>query len=586
MPGEPGLSLSGVVHGGQQPISGAQVYLFAASTSGYGSASTSLLTTGAGKDANNNYYVNTDINGNFTLTGDYTCTSGAQVYLVASGGNPGLTAGTNNTAAKLVDALGTCPSNGTFYGAIPQITVDEITTVAAAWALSAFAVDTLHIGTSSTNTAGLANAFATAMQMVNSYYGYPYTTTPTVTGYTGGLSGNGTVPFTKILTMSNVLAACVNSTGIGGSCSSLFGYAPSTASVTPTDVFTAAVNIAQHPGTNVAHIFNLINTNAAFVPSLTSAPNDWTFSIAYTAPGSSTPTRAAIDASGDLWFGNYGNNSLTEMNPQGVVLSGTAGFTGSNLSAPWGVAVNPSNSYVYAGNNAGNNVSSFTSTGTASIAYSFGIALGNTINFYQPAITSTGTRYLGSSAGVETIGAVLGYITNYAASGLTYGVAINSAGTPVAASYANNTLYIGTTSYSGGALSSPTAIAADHSNNYWITNSTTNSLSEFNSAGTAVTSSGYTGGGLSAPWGISIDGLGNSFVANSNGTISAFTSAGVAMSPSTGYTTASTGTFYSAVIDASGNVWAPNTDGTVYKFVGLAAPVATPLNNTTLGVRP
>ena len=41
-----GVALRGIVHGGQQPIAGAHVYLYAATTGGYGGASNSLLTSG------------------------------------------------------------------------------------------------------------------------------------------------------------------------------------------------------------------------------------------------------------------------------------------------------------------------------------------------------------------------------------------------------------------------------------------------------------------------------------------------------------------------------------------------------------
>src|SRR5215472_16510748 len=38
--------INGTVHGGQAPVTGAQIYLFAAGTGGYGTASTSLITSG------------------------------------------------------------------------------------------------------------------------------------------------------------------------------------------------------------------------------------------------------------------------------------------------------------------------------------------------------------------------------------------------------------------------------------------------------------------------------------------------------------------------------------------------------------
>ncbi len=59
--------IRGSVHGGQQPVSGATIQLFAAGTSGYGTGATSLLTAP----------VTTDSGGNFTITGDYTCPSAA-----------------------------------------------------------------------------------------------------------------------------------------------------------------------------------------------------------------------------------------------------------------------------------------------------------------------------------------------------------------------------------------------------------------------------------------------------------------------------------------------------------------------------
>src|SRR5271166_5653949 len=104
-----GAALHGKVHGGQQPIVGAGVYLYAANTTGYGglgipasssNASISLLKSPG--------YVTTDSNGNFSITGDYTCPSAStQVYLYSIGGNPG--AGTNS-AASLLAGLGSCGS--------------------------------------------------------------------------------------------------------------------------------------------------------------------------------------------------------------------------------------------------------------------------------------------------------------------------------------------------------------------------------------------------------------------------------------------------------------------------------------------
>jgi protocatechuate 3,4-dioxygenase beta subunit len=58
-----GAALHGRVHGGQNPISGARVYLYAVDATGYGNASDSLLKSPG--------YVTTDSTGTFSITGDF-----------------------------------------------------------------------------------------------------------------------------------------------------------------------------------------------------------------------------------------------------------------------------------------------------------------------------------------------------------------------------------------------------------------------------------------------------------------------------------------------------------------------------------
>ena len=57
-----------MVHGGQQPIAGAKVYLYAANTTGYGNAAVSLLQSAGGTvaDGSGNYYYPTTSGGNFS----------------------------------------------------------------------------------------------------------------------------------------------------------------------------------------------------------------------------------------------------------------------------------------------------------------------------------------------------------------------------------------------------------------------------------------------------------------------------------------------------------------------------------------
>lgn len=118
---------------------GAHIYLLAANTTGYGNPSVSLLNaTATGLSDSVGAYVTTGSDGGFTITGDYTCTPRTQIYVYALGGNPG--AGINSAAGFLA-ALGQCPAAGNFLAATPFIWVNEVSTVAAAYAMSGFATD-------------------------------------------------------------------------------------------------------------------------------------------------------------------------------------------------------------------------------------------------------------------------------------------------------------------------------------------------------------------------------------------------------------------------------------------------------------
>jgi trimeric autotransporter adhesin len=116
----PAVRATGSVYGGQNPVSGAVIQLWAVGTSGYGSAATPLIsatvTTSDGSstadsNANAGNAFNTLAAGGFTITGMYTCpTASTLVYLSATGGNPGLGGTVNNSAIVMLAALGQCGS--------------------------------------------------------------------------------------------------------------------------------------------------------------------------------------------------------------------------------------------------------------------------------------------------------------------------------------------------------------------------------------------------------------------------------------------------------------------------------------------
>jgi streptogramin lyase len=500
-----GGTISGRVHGGQNPIEGAHVYLMAVNTTGYGgpgipasstNKSASLLTTGAGQDSLG-YFVTTDSNGDFNITGDYTCPSTwANPYLYAVGGDSGSGA---NAAITLVAPVASCE------GASEFITVNEVSTIASAYAFAGFASDPTHVSTSgSVLDATVANNAAnTILNLENPNTGVAYATTP---------GGNGTVPQAEIDTLANILAACINSTGSGSTqCSTLFANAAN-GGTQPTDMATAAVNIAHNPGANISNLIGLQIPSSPFQPMLsaTPTPNDFTIAVTYTGGGMNDPLGLAIDSSGDVWTTNTngGANSLSEFSPVGVAISNTGGFTGGGLYTPYGIAID-STGKVWVVNSGNNTLSEFNPSGTPDSATAFsGGGLASPTNI---CIDAGGDLWIAN-----------GFANNVSEFSSSGTAATNSP-------------------FSGGGIDGGIDIACDAAGHVWISNSNA-VLSELTTSGGVVSSGGYTGGGLNESYGVAIDGSGNVWTANSgNNSISKFNSSGAAQSGSSGYTVKGTG---------------------------------------------
>lgn len=620
---EQGMAIQGRVYGGQNPLKNAQVYLFAANsgvftpnTNGYGNPSKSLLTSVSGQTTldtsggptNGDYFVTTDTNGNFGISSDYTCKGGQQVYLYALGGDPGLGSGTNS-AAGLLAALGTCPgtfgSTGNSFPSGLFVVMNEVSTIATAYAFAGFATDATDVSSSGTPwaTTGITNAFANVTNLETLGTGSALTTT------TGGSS---TVPQLEINTLANILASCVNSSGPSSTaCSTLFGDAKSGGSTgtAPTDTATAAINMAHNPGANISALYLLSVGTPPFAPALTSAPNDFTMALNFSGGGISSPAGIAIDNSGDVWIADDVNpGKVTELSPLGVALNGSpltgggmenvasvavdlgenvwvgndynAGsitqlngssgavmgsspYTGGGVNEPIGVAVDSSDDIWVAnfGESTMGNVSKFTNAGGA-VSGSGGYGTGMEIN---------------TAIAIDTLG-------NVWTTDLNFGSLDEVSST--------GTLKSGFTGY--GSFNNPTALAFDSANHVWVATHGSN-VKVLTDTGTAVGT--YTGGGLGLSQGIAIDGANNAWIVNrvssatSPGLLSEFTNGGTALTSSTGYTSSTMLNPNAIAIDESGDVWVTNNNNsTVSEFIGAAAPVMTPLavavSNAMLGQRP
>jgi streptogramin lyase len=579
-----GGALTGRVHGGQQPISASSIYLFAAGSSGLQSASTSLLNTsssGISADGSGNGYATTDANGYFNISGDWSCLHASdQVYILAVGGNPGLSNGTNNAAIALMASLGACSSVVSTY---PFIDIDEVTTIAAAWSLAQFAADPLHIGASSTNAAGIANAFATAGNIASAAYGSALASTP---------NGNGTVPLQLVNTLADIIAPCINSAGSSSTgCSSLFAAATPNGGSAPADTFTSAINMARNPTLNITSLYNLASPSAPFQPYLSSAPNDWSLAITYTGGGLNNPTSLGADATGNIWAANYGGNAVSAFSPRGVPLA-SGGFTGGALNESYGLAVDASNN-IWVTDEEG--TGSYPHYGSITVLSNTGSIITN---------TSSGGIYYPESAAADSTGRV--WIVNYGSSSVSLfnssvsalngssgwgnaylvfpaAIAVDANFNSWAANQSANTITeivpTGPTFQNVTCCDGASGIASDANGNLWVANYYGDSISEVTNSG-SVTLNGVTNASLYHPQAIAVDSANNVWVANYRGNnLSELNSSGSFLSPSSGLgTTAGLIEPYGMVLDASGNLWISSFGNSkLVQFVGLAAPVKTPL---------
>lgn len=591
-----GAVIKGSVHGGQNPIVGAHVYLLAvnsSATSTYGgpgiaasstNASASVLTSGAGSDSLGTY-VTTDSNGNFTITGDYTCPSSyTHPYLYATGGNAG---GGSNSAISLVGAVSSCDSS-------EFVIINEVSTVIAAYAFAGFTTDPTHV--SATNTAAaltaLNNATNAIENLLNPSTSTPYATTP---------AGNGTVPQAEIDTLANILAACVNSTGSSSTqCSTLFSNAMN-GSTAPTDTATAIVNISHNPGVNIANLYALQTASSPFVPMLSAAPTDFALPVVYTGGGLSEPTHIAIDSFGNVWVTNGGNDNISSFSPAGAATSGSGGFSSTSAGSPQSIAIDgQANIWVVYSIYPTYSLSEFSVTGTVE-SPSGGYIGGGLSTPRMVAVDKSGNIWVANEANSlteynptsNTFPSGSGGFTGSGKLNQPYGLAVDTSGNlwvtdeggyNISEFSTSNGAENASSPFSGGGLDTPEGVAVGASGDIWVNDLTYGSnVAEFSSSGSAISlTNGYSVIGSGTD--IAVDGAGDVWTSSSGKTCSIheLTPSGKSVVP-TGYYGANpvysgSSTCAGVAVDSAGNVWVPNlTQSSVTEFVGVAVPVVTPI---------
>jgi streptogramin lyase len=555
--------VAGKIMGGQQPITGSAIMLYAAGLGGQGTEATSLLTNP----------VVSDSSGDFSITNNYHCpTPTSQVYLVASGGNPGLSNNQTNSAILLMAAVGDCQN----LGSASFVTVNEVTTVSAAWALSQFLGPQANVAASATNTVGLRDAFLTASSLAN-----------VVTGTAGGpqLTAGVTLESAKLNALANSISTCVNSDGTT-LCTPLFNAA-TVGGVIPRTTLDAALAIVQNPGNQVANVFALAPSTPPFSGALGSAPHDWTMSITYTGGGLAAPAAVAVNSEGYAWVANTLGGAVTRIGPDASV----QGYSDANLRESNGVAIDAhdnvwiSNQQSYGGvnmdrgilvefNSGGTDVSGTGYFAGGGVDYPYGIAAAPNGDLWVADYGNSEATLL-SGSGTSLLQTANGSVQ------FTEGVAVDASNN---AWFASDTAVTkvtpsGTVTHAA-CCSGAFAVALDPGGNVWVADSPASSVVELNASGTILQTL-HAIGGINSPESIAVDGNGKVWTSNYHGLSISELSPGpssVALSPSAGFgLDAGLNNAEGLTTDASGNLWVANTHvDAVTEFVGLAAPVATP----------
>ena len=371
--------ITGKVHGGNQPVSGATVTLYRAGQNGFATGGTPIAHTTSSSDGFGAFTFsknaasasnNSDNTFSCLVNGNDT---NAYLYLVARNGTTVNSVGaTANPNAVFIAPMGPCDavSAATFVNMSEVVTVATIAAIHQFMNPSTSPIETT-IGSDGVfvSTLALSNAFDGVSNLVSLTTGMgqaPFTKTGSSVNGSVGVVVTVTPELAKINQLANAISSCINFSGPGNpSCATIFNNAipPASASstsipgatyTTPTDLLTALYFLFTNPtsgGTAARQSIYDLSTaaGAPYQPTLSALPSDWSIGVAYqstsnctdisgsTAGFINTPYSLDIDRFGDVWIGNNqsGAGSLGHLAASGQPTSCTT-LTASN--APNGAA--------------------------------------------------------------------------------------------------------------------------------------------------------------------------------------------------------------------------------------------------------
>lgn len=571
-------TLSGKVHGGNQPVIGATVTLWFA---GQGAPAILAATTTTDTTGSFNFTKDT-AGGHDGTTPNWSCPSSGGsplVYVLSQGGNTqnnGIATQTN-TAADFIALYGDCP---TISGA-NFVYMSEVTTVATMAAVQQFfnpADHTLRADSTGQQRLVMLNLPNTVAILADAATGLA-NASKSISAAGGGSIAPGvaltaTPEAAKINTLANILSACVNGADATASaCGTLFSAAappiPNTTNLnggtfpTATDTLQALFYILTNPTnsntTNLSTLFGLQPAvGAPYVPSLSAAPTDWTIGVSYASTGSScgtgnfisSPTDINIDGQDNVWFGNAeAGGNLSAISAAGAPIfcvnfdpgaSATGGTLDANALTPNNYSPNvwfagPSTMYRY------NPITK------ATLAFPVGVlplaitadGAGNV--YFTTSDGTTGSLYMLPAAATAPAAVAPVQISNTVGPNPVRLMADNQSSTPKAtpgniwvSSGSNFISQVSPTAATGagilnGFLTTPYAapsgssygLTLDHNSDVFASAVDTGAIFQLSRSGTTWSPAGGSwpftaaSAGISGPTGIAVDGRANTWIPNS-----------------------------------------------------------------------
>ena len=601
-------SLKGTVIAAGKPLASAQVTLFAASQEG-------AVELGR---------TTTDASGRFTVS--YRSGPVGALYVDAT------PAESNRLGLRAVVGVGS--GGGVQAHTLDAVTVDELTTVAAGYALAQFSEPDGVGGPSP----GLENAAATAFNLADSGNGKAGSVV------TNADNGDKNDTLATLNTLANLVSLCAP--GASVACDQLLRLATPPGGSAPADTTEAAVNLARDPTLAPAALWALGRKATVYRPVLDAPPTAWILALLYTDSDLYASGRIAIDAKGNVWSSTNwqpgtqnGSTSISVLDPAGRPTLGSPIEGGGMKGGAWGAAITPAG-IVWMGSFGGAALIKYSPTGRilspaggytdGGLNHPQGIAVdqkGNVwiANNYGPesapgqgnvvvypggdpskarVITGGGLNH---PFAVQIDGYGRAWVTN---AGLGGAKLVGTRLAPLVGKFGGSVTVIGPdfepTSFSpieDDSFKWPLGLSIDSQNNAWVTNYFSNTVTEINPDGAVAGVHKLPRGTI--PWSEAVDGSDRIWVAGfarpivlllCGANVSACppgSTTGRLLSPRGGFRSKAFQHFTSIQFDQAGNVWlsnnwsklVPPVGGTgIAEIVGAATPVCAPL--TPLPVQP